>query len=186
MFGVNAHFDNKYYTIHKLFGFTIKSDKSLRQIESNTETIRNILKQIENPYILKKSWSPKIKINKIKDERALFYATLIAKTFTFFCKKSFVFFRLFSFLRVPLFDTMEEAILFYRELFPGMQKDLCLPRALFAMCSSRVVDMESALVIGIFLPSRSMHAWVFEKGKQPDPFDDIWICYQPVAVMVNK
>lgn len=28
-----------------------------------------------------------------------------------------------------------------------------------------------------------MHAWIVEDGKQPDPFDDMWINFQPVAAI---
>jgi len=39
------------------------------------------------------------------------------------------------------------------------------------------------IFIGVFLPSKSMHAWIIEDGIQPDPSDTMWINFQPVAVL---
>jgi hypothetical protein len=39
------------------------------------------------------------------------------------------------------------------------------------------------VVIGVFLPSRAMHAWTIEGNQMADPYDDIWINYQPVAML---
>jgi hypothetical protein len=39
------------------------------------------------------------------------------------------------------------------------------------------------LIIGVFLPSRAMHAWIIENHMQPDPQDRSWTSFQPVALI---
>ena len=88
-----------------------------------------------------------------------------------------------SSFRRPLFENSAEAISFFRDTVDGEQSTLCLPRALFAAKTSRAFAADGVIFIGIFLPSRSMHAWVIESDSLADPADDIWINYQPVAVL---
>jgi len=39
------------------------------------------------------------------------------------------------------------------------------------------------IFIGVFLPSNTMHAWIIEDGKIVDPYDGIWLNFQPVAAL---
>ena len=39
------------------------------------------------------------------------------------------------------------------------------------------------IFIGVFLPTKLMHAWIIESGELADQFDDIWINFQPVAAI---
>jgi len=84
---------------------------------------------------------------------------------------------------VPLFPTSREAMLFFRQQIRGDQNELCLARSFFAAKTSQQFKKMGVVVIGVFLPSRSMHAWVMEGDQAADPFDDIWINYQPVALL---
>jgi len=171
------------YRIHKTFGFLLEYasyDKCKVELLAKIETHFN---QVANPYLLK-PFCEFPTDNKIP--KSPFYTVLLAKLFTFLCLRSFLFVRFLSHFHFPIFDSTEEAILFYRTLYPGEQQNLCLPRSLFAACTSKTFKDEGALFIGVFLPSRAMHAWIIESGKQPDFDDDIWICYQPVAVMYKN
>jgi hypothetical protein len=178
----STDYKGKIYRIHKTFGFLLEYNtyKKFRdKIPVKIETLHN---QVVNPYLLK----PSIEIsNKKIFPKTPFYTKLLAKLFTFLCLRSFLFVRLLANFRFPIFNTTEEAILFYRKLYPGEQQNLCLPRSLFAACTSKSFKKNGGLFIGVFLPSRAMHAWILEDGIQPDLYDDIWICYQPVAVMYN-
>ena len=91
--------------------------------------------------------------------------------------------RLYASCRTPLFASAREAILFFRQHAEGDQEELCLARALFAAKTSRRFPGDGAVVIGVFLPSRAMHAWVIEGDELADPYDGIWINYQPVAML---
>lgn len=98
-------------------------------------------------------------------------------------RRQFLCARLYASLRVPLFASAREAILFFRQHAEGDQEELCLARALFAAKTSRMFADHGAVVIGVFLPSRAMHAWVIEGDELADPYDGIWINYQPVAML---
>lgn len=98
-------------------------------------------------------------------------------------RNQFLLARLYASWRVALFPTAREATLFFRKHAEGDQEELCLPRALFAAKTSLRFTKEGAVVIGVFLPSRAMHAWVIEGGQIADPNDGIWNNYQPVAML---
>jgi hypothetical protein len=84
----------------------------------------------------------------------------------------------------PCFEDSSAAIALFRQrtaAFP--QNTLCLPRSLFAASASRRFAKTGVLFIGVFLPSRSMHAWIIEDGRQPDFEDPMWVNFQPVAAL---
>jgi hypothetical protein len=99
------------------------------------------------------------------------------------CRMQFFLARLYAAWRCPLFDSAREAIAFFRAHAPGDQAELCLARALFAAKTSRRFPSEGVVLIGVFLPARSLHAWVVEAGEIADVSDDLWINFQPVAVL---
>jgi hypothetical protein len=177
---LEAKFRDKVYSLHKTFGFLLEYTSNRSRRNNEPKEINSALAQVSNPYALKVNIH--VSYSKIQVKNFPF-AMFLAKTYTFLCRKSFLFVRVLSLCHFRVFSTTEEAILFYRKLYPGEQQDLCLPRSLFSSCTTRSIDNKRFLFIGVFLPSRAMHAWIIEDGKNPDVFDDIWICYQPVAVM---
>ena len=111
---------------------------------------------------------------------AIWYAKLLV----WLCKHSFFWGRCFAKIGWSCFATTEEAICAFRQIFPFMQQDeLCYPRTLFAASLSKTFKANGCIFIGIFLPSKSMHAWIIEKDTQPDPYDNMWINFQPVAAL---
>lgn len=98
-------------------------------------------------------------------------------------RQQFLLASLYACWSYPLFASASEAVEFFRESHVGDQSELCLARALFAAKTSRRFRDEGVVIIGVFLPARSLHAWVIEGGKLADPWDDIWINYQPVAIL---
>jgi hypothetical protein len=99
------------------------------------------------------------------------------------CRQQFWLACLSASWRKPLFASSAEAIAFFRATVDGDQATLCLPRALFAAKTSGAFAADGVILIGVFLPARSMHAWVIEGGALADPQDDQWINYQPVAAL---
>ena len=84
----------------------------------------------------------------------------------------------------PHFTKSSDAINFFHQATPsGDRSKLCLPRALFAAKASKSFKDNGVILIGVFLPSRQMHAWIIEDGQQADPYDDIWHLYRPVAAI---
>ena len=178
-----AEYGNKIYRIHKIFGLLLEFDKSKSKNIILSNKPEKLLQYVKNPYLLVSN----IEETKIATEfKYCFIGKLLAKVYTSLCLRSFFFFRLLSYCRFPIFNSTQDAILFYQNLFPYEQQNLCLPRSLFAACTAKSFKDEGAIFIGVFLPSRAMHAWIIEKHCQPDPYDDIWICYQPVAIMYNN
>jgi len=101
------------------------------------------------------------------------------------CATNFFLARVYSAVRRPVFESAAPAVNFFRSVMPGRpQRDLCLPRALFAAKTSQAFATSGVVFLGAFLPSRLMHAWVIEAGCQPDTRDDIWTQYRPVAALV--
>ena len=107
-----------------------------------------------------------------------------AKLLVWLCKHSFFLGRCFAKIGWTCFATTEEAICAFRQIFPTPQQaDLCYPRTLFAASLSKTFKAKGCIFIGVYLPSKSMHAWMIEDGTQPDPFDNMWINFQPVAAL---
>ena len=88
-----------------------------------------------------------------------------------------------SFSKPCLEDSSVAIELFRQETAALPQNTLCLPRSLFAASSSRRFADTGVLFIGVFLPARSMHAWIIEDGRQPDFDDPMWVNFQPVAAL---
>jgi len=99
------------------------------------------------------------------------------------CGAQFFLARMYAAWASPLFASAREATVFFRTNAAGDQSQLCLARALFAAKTSRRFRGEGVVLIGVFLPARSLHAWIIESGEIADPFDDIWINYRPVAIL---
>jgi hypothetical protein len=111
-------------------------------------------------------------------------AILYAKFLTCLLKLQFSFGRICLFFNRPCFTHTKEALSFYRKnIYPNKQNDLCLARCFFAAATSKSFRKNGVLFIGVFLPSKSMHAWILEDGAHTDPQDHIWINYEPVAAI---
>lgn len=146
--------------------------------------VLNALRLCNCPYELAASYdsktTPQFSSQNLKrSTRAL--AT--AKRAVWLCGRNFYLARLWASSRVPIFDSAAEAIHFFRTHIGGEQSRLCLPRAMFAAKTSRRFFGEGVLFIGVFLPARSMHAWVLENNTLADPWDDAWTNYKPVAAL---
>lgn len=84
----------------------------------------------------------------------------------------------------PKHDEASQAIEAFNRHTSGLNRnELCLPRSLFAASMSKKFKEHGVIFIGVFLPSRSMHAWIIEDGIQPDSLDSMWVNYQPVAAL---
>ena len=89
----------------------------------------------------------------------------------------------FSKFRLKVFDNSDIAIEFFRQVHPNNQKVLCLPRSIFAATTSKNFKEKGVLIIGIFHPSKHLHAWIIEDDHNPCSFDNIWTNYSPLTVI---
>ena len=111
-----------------------------------------------------------------------FYARLLTWTST----HCYLFIHLLAKLKLNLFADAGDAAMFYYNVYPDMRRQhtLCLPRALFIATTSKRFKKHGTLFIGTFLPTVRMHAWVMEDGMQADRYDNQWIYYRPVQMML--
>ncbi len=175
------------FQISGLFGtlFSFREDHSTLQPPRGVALkIRNASELCSNPYLL----SAPTEVTQQPTSTPLTpeaekWAIRFLERLIWLSRRQFLCTRFYASWRVPLFATAREAIVFFRQHAEGDQEELCLARALFAAKTSRMFADHGAVVIGVFLPSRAMHAWVIEGDEMADPYDGIWINYQPVAML---
>lgn len=172
----------KTYVLNPVFGMLLEFEKN--NIDKTIAIPKKIIEAIEycnNPYALMNIETiNKNKISLIKKSALSFYSNLQINI----NKLNFGLGKIFSSIGRPVFANATDSIVFFRNNKPGViQNDLCLPRSLFAASTSKIFKEKGVIFIGVSLPSNLMHAWIIEDGKQPDPFDNIWINFQPVAVL---
>lgn len=145
--------------------------------KSRSKKISDSLNLCNNPYEL----LPQSESEVIHSPRADNKAHRIVSYLNFLCRFSFLLARLYASVPNRIFANSQEATAFFRENSSGDQTKLCLPRSFFATKTSLQFSKSGTMFIGVFLPSRSMHAWVIEDSKHADPVDEVWINYRPVA-----
>lgn len=179
----------KTYTLCPFTG-ALLSSVSASSAYSRAENISSVysqkldaaLKGCSNPYLL----SPSNTARELgAKDNTNYQASHCVSRAVSLCYWSFLFGRLYAGLRVPLFDTCTDSIDFFNE-HPLCKKNAgyCLPRSFFAAKTSKSFEKTGVVVIGIFLPTTMMHAWVIDNGAHADPADRIWTQYQPVGAFV--
>jgi hypothetical protein len=137
------------------------------------------LKLNTHPYTLALIKTSTIEKNRAKSLLKI-YGIILTRLFSI----NFYLGYMFSKISVRVFCSSKEAICFYRKyVYPNQQSDLCLARAFFASAASKKFKQDGVIFIGLFLPSKSMHAWVIEDGAVADTHDGIWLNYQPLAAI---
>ncbi len=175
-------FDEKMYALNPLFGMLLEFEKSNQNKTTTTpKKLTDALGYCNNPYTLSKNESITIKNTPLLKKYTLrLYINLLINI----NKLNFGLGRKFTGLGQPVFNNASTSINFFRNNKPGaIQSDLCLPRSLFAASTSKLFKEKGVVFIGVSLPSNLMHAWIIEDGKQPDPFDTMWINFQPAAAI---
>jgi len=100
-------------------------------------------------------------------------------------KFGFLIARSYASIRRPLFDTSETAVAYFnRHTVTSTSVGHCLARSLFAAKTSRSFPDHGVILIGVFMPSTLMHAWIVEDGGHADPEDRIWTQYYPVGALI--
>ena len=176
------HFEEKRYELNPLFGMLLEFEKNNQNLVIKMpKKLTEALEYCNNPYALKKHESISKKPTSIYVTKTLkLYSNLLINI----NKLNFGLGRVFTVFGKPVFDNASMSISFFRNNKPGIiQNDLCLPRTLFAASTSKIFKEKGVIFIGVSLPSNLMHAWIIEDGKQPDPFDTMWMNFQPVAAI---
>jgi hypothetical protein len=184
IYNLNIQQGKQVFLFNNIFGMLLT--KELKSTKNNKiklpKNIKHLYQNVLNPFKLeitsKKKYNQKLRIGVI----------LYAKCIVFLCKYSFWMAKLLTYFPPSKLKNTAEAIQVFKEIFPSSynQRTLCLSRTLFAMATSKSFNEDSVVFIGVFLPSRKMHAWIIEKNTNPDPYDEDWVCYQPVAVISKR
>lgn len=175
------YFNEKFFTLNSVFGMLLEIDNyNEGKTIAIPQKVINALGYCNSPYNLTKCESRGIKKTINENNILKIYANFL----TTINKLNFGLGRFCSNIGQPVFDNATDSILFFRKNKPGViQNDLCLPRSLFAGSTSKLFKQKGVIFIGVLLPSNSMHAWIIEDCKQPDPLDNMWTNFQPVAAI---
>lgn len=163
-------FNEKLYSFKPLLGYLIEEEQ---------QKDFAALHAVENPFLLNRRAHQEF--DEINITR---FVVCYARILTKLSRHSFQIAFWVSKLVRPRYADAYISTLAYRKLYPGdQQRKLCLPRMLFAASMSKRFKKYGTAFIGIFLPSVQMHAWVIEDNTLADPYDNEWICYNPVAII---
>lgn len=182
-FSLPIHHEGQKYFLEPITGSLLSKridDTEHKKVVPKQSKISRALDQCNRPYMLEKDSKNSQEMKQVK---SIHFVNQFGRGLTSIFKTSFFLGRIFSTFGFMVFDNTTEAFIAYRKMLPGKrQKDLCLPRAFFAASTSKNFKKKGVIFIGVFLPSKNLHAWIIEDGMQPDPFDNMWINYQPVAI----
>lgn len=175
-FSIPIQFQGKTYKIIPCLGLLL--EKKTYRPKRIMSKKAYLLDCVNNPYLLVPT--------DLKYEKRDFnvYIRLYANSLVWLCKYCYPIAYLLSHLRLNVFNDGAEASIAFRRIINNKpQKLLCLPRAIFIASTSARFKEYGAMFVGVFLPTRRMHAWVIEDGSHTDYFDNEWICYRPVCMM---
>jgi hypothetical protein len=177
---ISLRFNKKNYSLCPWTGSLLEeNDSSSAPLKASPHKLVAALNLCDNPYQL-----PLQEIGLPYTGEKSLSKKLAAKWIVSMCKKNFLLARSFPRLSRHNFKSSREAIEYFHSATARNERGhLCLPRSLFAAKYSKSFKNSGVLLIGVFLPSRQMHAWIIENGQQADPYDNIWHIYRPVAAL---
>ena len=134
--------------------------------------------EIVNPFIVH---CRSAKSNEVRITR---FSRVYVEVLLWAAKHCYLLIYILSHLRLKVYDDAQQASRVFQQCTKGeQQKLLCLSRSIFIATTSKRFKEHGTMYIGIFLPSRNMHAWVIEDNLQTDEWDNYWILYQPLIMM---
>jgi len=133
---------------------------------------------IQNPFIVHRRTTQELKV------QVPFYVKVYGHILVWGGQYCYFLLYLFSHLRLNLFEDAQQASFAFQQIIhTKTQNLLCLPRSVFIATTSKRFKEHGTMYIGIFWPSRNLHAWVIEDHMQTDEWDNSWILYQPLIMM---
>lgn len=169
---IGCKYGGKSWKFSKIFGVTYSSiNKTLFQ--------KSVLSnEFVNPF------SIRVRTKKPREVRISIVVMLYAHLLVWSAKYCYPIVYILSHFRFNLYeDALQASWVFQQVTQMELQKLLCLPRSIFIATTSKRFKEYGTMYIGIFLPSRNMHAWVIEDNMQTDEWDNYWILYQPLIMM---
>lgn len=180
-------YKNKEYKFSLLMGCLISKEIDVlsnkkNKFKSIPPKLSETLKIIEDPFKVKTSFHSTS--SEFKDLKKRGRLIVYARFLIYLQKKFPTLLLLFAHLRFKIFEDSDRAIEFFRQVHPENQKILCLSRSIFAASTSKKFKKNGGLFIGIFHPSKHMHAWIIEDSHNPCKFDNIWTNYSPLVAIL--
>jgi hypothetical protein len=173
-----AEHRGSFYSLERVTGSLICLPHPKKQSADFSLKLKFALSLCQNPYLLEKTTGSAFDDSNHANE------SRVARCFIRLSKMSFWAACRYASVGRPKWADAAEAIMAFRNQTADFDQNvLCLPRALFAARMSKKFAEKGVVLIGAFLPSRSLHAWILEDGLQPDPRDRQWINFQPVAAI---
>lgn len=180
MVKLQIKYRDKFFYFNHYFGLLVSYFKSKGNTSANIcdPKIQRYINLINNPFLVCTTYPKKIN-NKNTKKWIRYYAL-----FLMWLNKHIpaILFRL-TFLKLNVFDNAIEAADYFCSLNPSEQDRLCLPRSIFSMTTSKEFKSNGVFIVGIFLPSKHLHAWVMENDKNTFRYDNIWINYSPLLII---
>jgi hypothetical protein len=172
-------YHENFYEISPLSGDLLQfSNHTRRNVVNIPYQVTNALKFCDNPYLCQ---YPNVAYFN-NDEKFLKIKSF-HKNFMNLGNRNYFLTMLYSSLRKPLFENTVEAFSYISKIPEQVNNGnkLCLQRSFMALKTSKSFqENKGVLFIGALLPSGTMHAWIIEKGFQPDIPDRDWILYKPL------
>lgn len=169
-YNVNVSYNQKQFNFTKWFGITYLSKRKKENMP--------LPEEIKKPFLvhLRKADFKTIEISG--------YTKIYAVFLLWAAKYCYPLIYILSHFRFNIYNDAQQASWVFQQCTKGKkQKLLCLPRSVFIATTSKRFKEHGTMYIGIFLPSRNMHAWVIEDNLQTDEWDNYWILYQPLIMM---
>lgn len=184
MIDLNCAFRNKAYRFNSLTGWLTSRNTNICGVRNNPSLksrhfkAERALDCVLNPFKTKecKKASKAVSTTKLLSV----YVRLLIWLHRYFYPGIW----LASKLRLEIFEDGVDAADVFCEIHPYDQRVLCLPRSVFVATTSKQFKKSGALFIGVFLPSRHMHAWVIENDINVYRHDHIWTNFTPVSIMI--
>jgi len=177
-------YNGNIYFFNKYLGLLLYRKESFNENQIDEEIPSSILKDYQlvlQPY----------NVATINNSSVYVNVSIVAKIYTkllvLACEYSFLLARVITNLPLIRFSDTKQALQVFALLYPSsMQRNtLCLPRTLFVIATSKSFKKNGTAFIGVFLPTRKMHAWIIEGSSNPDTYDNNWILYQPVIAITK-
>jgi hypothetical protein len=174
-----VNLNDSQYIVSELTGDLLVMKRQLISYNSlDSIKLCNALSLCDNPYKLF-FWQNISPIKYISKE-----IKIHARIIIFLSRINFFLAKQYASIKSEVFADSSEAISYFHSITTKKEmNNLCLPRTLFAAKTSKLFDNDGVIFIGVFLPSRSMHSWIIEKNIQPDPEDNIWHQFRPIAAI---
>ena len=183
-YNLPVKYNGNIYYFNIYLGLLLYRNESSKDNQNNEEIPSSILRDYQ---LVLQPYNISTTLNSTVYVKLSIVAKIYTKLLVFACKYSFLIARVIAYLPLIRFSDTKQALQVFALLYPSSSQNntLCLPRTLFVIATSKCFKKNGTAFVGVFLPTRKMHAWIIEGGINPDAFDNSWILFQPVIAITK-